>query len=290
METEIKLDSLTADQLLQLEQSLKARKKADKQQRYNEIVIYKDLVKHTVVDQIGYLQEINSMLSLAKVNVFNNFITIIQMKHELYGIKSGQQSHTFTDDHGNSIKLGYRILDRYDDTVDEGIAFINKYIDSKAVDDNTAELVKKLYKLLKKDVKGNLKPSRVIELQNIADEDDDENLKRGVEIIRKSYKPVRSVMFIEAETNDELGKKQNVDLSISSADFPEGSNVDFSLFDTLKKEDEINSSKIHLCESCQKLVDFPACIPKDVEFGDGKGKDNIIKCADYKPVTTNSHG
>lgn len=286
MTKKVDLSKLSQEELDSLEQELEARKRAKINLRESEITNYKELVKRTVGEQVISLQKISTMLSQSKADIFNTFITIIQMKHELFKVKNGQQSHTFSDDNGNQIKIGYRILDRYDDTLDEGIAFIHKYIESKAVDVKTSELVKKLYRLLKKDAKGNLKPSRVIELQNMAEEEDDENLKRGVEIIRKSYKPERSTMFIESETLNNAGKKQSIPLSITSADFPEGANVDFDLFDCIEKKTEIN-----LCESCKKLEDFPACLPdeENVVFGTGKSNDNIIKCSDYKPVTNNEH-
>lgn len=38
-------------------------------------------------------------------------------------------------------------------------------------------------------------------------------------------------------------------------------------------------TKIHLCDSC--LNSFPECSPKIIEFGEGKGNDNIVKCSDY---------
>lgn len=35
-------------------------------------------------------------------------------------------------------------------------------------------------------------------------------------------------------------------------------------------------NKIHLCDSC--VYNFPNCNAENIEFGNGKGTDNIIKC------------
>ncbi len=224
------LDTLTKEELDQLEQRLTAKKQAEKERREAEVSNYKELAKRTVTEHMIALQEVNSMLAMAKAQTFGSFTTLIDMKHELFGVKSGQQGHSFSDDNGNTITVGYRVIERFDDTLDMGIALVNKYLDSLSTDEKSARLVKIINRLLKKDAKGNLRASRVVELQNMAEEINDETLTRGVEIIRKSYKPVRSAIFVEAETTDKQGKKQSVALSITSVDFPEGFEPNFEVF------------------------------------------------------------
>ncbi len=226
----IELENLTSEQLAALEQQIAAKKRAEKERIERETENYKDLVKKTVGEQIIVLQDVNNILSLAKEQVFGSFLTLISMKQTLYGVKSGQQGHSFSDDAGNTITLGYRVIDQYDDTVNEGVTMVNEYIASLASNEETGFLVETIQKLLKKDAKGNLKPNRVIELQNLADKRKDEKLSQGVRIIRESYKPVRSAFFIEAETTNTDGTKRSIALSITSADFPEGSNLDFTVF------------------------------------------------------------
>ncbi len=43
------------------------------------------------------------------------------------------------------------------------------------------------------------------------------------------------------------------------------------------------NSKVHLCDSCTKRKDYPVCCPPGtaLEFGNGKGNDNIIQCGKY---------
>ena len=50
---------------------------------------------------------------------------------------------------------------------------------------------------------------------------------------------------------------------------------------------DLESTKIHLCDNCQKAVHFPACLPDDmddVDFGNANGLDNVIKCTEYESI------
>jgi len=216
----INLEDLSPAQFESLKLQVAAKEKEKIEKHENEVLTYKGLVKEAVADQIKALQIISDTLSLAKKNTFETFVTLIGMKQKLFGVKEGQQSYSFSDDDGNCITLGYRVLDFYDDTLDAGIDLVRKYMDSLAVDKRSAQLVGYINQLLKKDIKGNLKPNRVIELQNMAEQEKDEQLMRGVDIIRKSYKPKKSVLYIEASTLSTTGQKLKVPLSISSVDFP----------------------------------------------------------------------
>ncbi|MBV5327223.1 MAG: DUF3164 family protein [Chlorobium sp.] len=229
---QIDLDTLTPAQLDELRSQLAEKEKADKERIRKERESYKGIVTQTVKEQFLKLQNLSSELSLVKADIFGQFASIIELKNELYGTKSGQQSHTFTDDDGRSISIGYRQIESFDDTLDMGIAKVREYIDSLAVDENSARIVDLVNKLLKKDAKGNLKASRVLDLQNFADKVQNPLLIEGVNIIREAYKPTRSSIFIEAESRDVAGTgaAMPVPLSITSVDFPEGTNIRMEVF------------------------------------------------------------
>ena len=220
------LSKLTPEEKQALLAQLAAEQEADKQRIKKERDNYRDLVNKTVADNIVKLQKISSLLSDTKADVFNSFSALLGLKKELYGYKDGQQSHSFTDEDGRSIEIGCRVIDRWDDTVEAGISKVNTYIESLATNEETAQLVRIIQNLLRKDAKGNLKANRVLELQKLADEIKDPTDREGVEIIRQSYKPVRSAWFIEARVADNVGKSVGVPLSITSVDFPEGVTID----------------------------------------------------------------
>lgn len=213
------LSNLTYDEL---QAELKRREEA----KTNNREAYKQLVKEIVPKAIFKLATASEILSNAKTEAFKFFEDILELKASAYGIKEGQQTHTFSDEN-SEITIGYRINDGWDDTVNSGIAKVEKYISSLSNSPETAALVKMVFNLLKKDAKGNLKGSRVLELQKLTKEFNNAEFTDGVGIIAESYKPVRSVWFIEASLIDHNGTKTSIPLSISSVDFSEGYNFNF---------------------------------------------------------------
>ena len=186
---------------------------------------YKELVDECIPQIIGKLQEYSEQMSEVKYRTFEALKILLDTKNEVYDVKGEQQSHTFTDKNGNTITYGFRVIDSWDDTVNAGIEKVRDFISSLAKDEDSAKLVNVINRLLKKDAKGNLKASRVLELTKLAQEFNNAQFTDAVGIIAKAYRPQRSAYFIEANTLDEQGKKCNIPLSLSSADFPPGIDV-----------------------------------------------------------------
>jgi hypothetical protein len=188
---------------------------------------YKELVEQTVPKAVFKLCAASEILSNAKTEAFKFFEDVLKLKAEVYGIKEKQMSHTFSDNK-SEITIGYRINDGWDDTVNAGVAKVEKFISSLAKDKETAALVSIVFNLLKKDAKGNLKGSRVLELQKLTKDFNDEEFTDGVNIIADSYKPVKSVWFIEAALINEDGSKTSIPLSMSSVEFSQGYTFNFN--------------------------------------------------------------
>lgn len=225
---QITLDKLTPEQRAELLAEVKAAEKKKEEQRKAEKKVYKEIAAGLVDDIVGELQRVSDALSLQKRTVFQEFESVISMKQELYGVKTGQQSFTFSNEENTArISIGYRVLDRYDDTANEGIAIVREYLDSLVSDAKSRKLMNFINDLLKRDKNGNLKASRVLDLKKVADDEDSEELKRGVDIIIAAYKPEKSAYYVEAEVRTAHNQWKSVPLSISSADFPVGFEVKF---------------------------------------------------------------
>lgn len=205
----------------ELQEELKRRNEAKLQDR----VTYKKMVNEYLPHLMDDIKECSKLLSVLKLSIFEHSKTLLDFKNNAYNVKDDQQSHTFSDDKGNTITYGFRVLDNWDDTVTAGIDKVKEFITSLAKDEATGKLVHAVNQLLKKDAKGNLKASRVLELTKLAEEWNDETFTDAVNIIRQSYKPMRSAFYIEASVTDAQGKKVSVPLSITSVDFPEGTDV-----------------------------------------------------------------
>lgn len=207
-------------------EDLKAGLKTAEEQKAEDRKAYKETVNETVPTLIKTLQTVSIALQNVKLDVFQSLRYLLDMKAEAFDIKQGQQSHSFSDENGNGISYGFRVNDGWDDTVNAGIDKINNYLQSLAKDENSAKAVAAINKLLKKDAKGNLKSSRVLELRAMADEFNNAVFTDGVDIIQKAFKPVRSSFFIEAWTTDAGGRKHSVPLSITSVEFPVGTVIE----------------------------------------------------------------
>lgn len=206
----------------QLKEAL-ARKEA---QSTEDRQAYKDLVVQTVPKALFELLIASEVLSKAKTEAFRYFENVLLLKSEVYGLKEKQMSHTFSYEKGE-ITIGFRVNDGWDDTVNTGIAKVENYISSLAKDEATGSLVKMVFNLLKKDSKGNLKGSRVLELQKLTKDFNDAEFTDGVDIISKAYKPKKSVWFCEASVINDDGSKTPVPLSLSAVDFTAGYKFNF---------------------------------------------------------------
>jgi len=223
-ETLINPTELTEQQLLDLLQTKQKKTEQDRQ-------AYKDLVGTTVPPAVLRLMNVSAMLVEAKKQTFDYFSEILELKASVYSAdkkarKNKQQSHTFSTEK-YSITIGYRVNDGWDDTVSEGEQKVNVFIESLAKDEDSAKLVQTIFKLLKKDQKGNLRASRVLELQQLAEKFNNAEFTDGVKTIRDAYRPVRTCWFIEACFINDNNEKVSIPLSISSVDFPEGFEFDF---------------------------------------------------------------
>ncbi len=220
----LKLADLSPEQKKQLLKEAKQEAHQEKEAQQENRKAYKQLVGEVVPKFFDTLITQSQALARTKLEIFQGLKDLIELKKEAYGVKANQQSHSLTSDNGRqTIKIGYRVNDGWDDTMHAGIDKVNQFLGSLATNDDTRKLVKTINRLLQKDANGNLKSNRVLELEKIAEDYHSDLLNDGIDIIRKSWSPLKSCYFIDAMILDGTGKKQNVPLSITSVDFPKGS-------------------------------------------------------------------
>ena len=191
-------------------------RKAAEAKRKSDREAYTALVDETIAAVMPELTNISETIAQKKTAAAEAFRGALEMKAELFGVKDDQQSHTFTNSEGTMrITIGHYMLDNYRDTVNEGIAMVKTYIESQARDDASRALVKAILRLLSRDEAGNLKASRVLQLQKMAEETGDERFIEGVRIIQESYQPTPSKDYIRAAVRDESGAWVAVPLSMT---------------------------------------------------------------------------
>lgn len=214
----IDLANLSPEQFASLEKQFKAKVKAEEEKKREDREAYKQLVDESVKSVFDALSVVARDLQAKKNAVMEQMQKVIEIKDELYGVKDGQATHTFTTSDGKlSICVGYRTINDYDATLGNGIAKIKEYIASLAIDEKTGELVEMIESLLRTDKNGNMKPSRVLELSKLAVKIDNREFREGVAIIQQAYTPKKSSSFVSAWENTETGKRY-LPLSMTNAD------------------------------------------------------------------------
>ncbi len=179
---------------------------------------YKQLVEDSINEAFPRLWAISESLKAEKQEILDLFKTAIEMKVGIFGIKSEQMSHTFSNLEGTRrITVGKYVTDGYADTVNEGISMVTEALQNLGKDDNSRSLVKAVLKLLSKDSKGTLKASRVLQLRRMADESGIQRFIDGVTIIEESYQPVESKLFIRCESRQDEGSWEQMPLGMTEA-------------------------------------------------------------------------
>jgi hypothetical protein len=213
------LQNLSEAQVAALMEELKAKEAAQKERVKVEREAYKDMVSEAVNAVFGGLEETSAHLARQKTSVYEAFSDALTLKAELFSVNMDKQrSHTFVNAEGTRrITLGSYETDAYDDTVEAGIAKVKAYIGSLAKDKDSRLLVDAILKLLARDQQGNLKASRVVQLQKMAEQSSSEEFIDGVRIIRDAYRPERSKTYIRAERKNDMGAWVSVPLGMTEA-------------------------------------------------------------------------
>lgn len=213
--SEIKMtqEELKEFQEFQAEKKKRAAEELRRQQREE----YANMVDDEVAKAVNKLSLLSEKIKEVKQEVYSDFNTILEMKREVIGVKNGGQlSHTFTtSDSQFRLILGVNTIDDYRDTVEDGVAMVKGYIETLATDDKTKQLVGAVLRLLSRDGRGNIKPSRVLQLRKMAEEVGDASFIEGVKIIEESYQPTESKTYIRAEVKDKNGGWKIIPLSVT---------------------------------------------------------------------------
>ena len=208
---------MTEEERKEFEAYKQQKEEAEKKARIEkEREDYKKTVSELVEELFPKVQQVSKNIGELKKSVYDTFMTVIDIKKDLYNVKEGQNWHTFINqDMTKRITIGRNITIGYDDTVNEGIQKVKEFITSLAGDDEkTQMLVSTVLRLLSKDKKGNLKPEKVLELEKLAEDYNNEEFSEGVKIIRDAYKPQYTKQFVKAEYKDERGEWKVIPMNI----------------------------------------------------------------------------
>lgn len=220
MDNKMATVQMTAEEAAQYE-AFKAEqeKKAAAERAKKDRETYVQLVDEEIEQAIPMLLELSGDIRTVKGTVIDNFRQILDMKAGvLKRTKDGQKSHTFTNSDGNKrITIGRCVVDGWRDTVEDGIAIVKESVIGLIKDDETKALVNQIMRLIARDQAGNLKANKVLQLDKLATELNNDRLNEGIAIIKEAHIPNFSKTYIRAEYQDENGMWRYIPLGMTEA-------------------------------------------------------------------------
>lgn len=213
------VSNLTKAQRLELKAQLEAEERAEEANLQRERQSYNAMRDEFVTRTFQSLKQLSGCMQEQKQTIFEESAELDTMQQRLFKVKLDRKSRTLTHSDGHiSIKVGNRLNDGWDDSVEIGIEKVREYLATLATDEKSARLVNAITSLLAKDQKGTLKANKVLELEKMANESQDATFLEGLRIIKEAYRPVPTCQFVEVKYKDENDVERSLPLSMSAMD------------------------------------------------------------------------
>lgn len=205
---------------------------------------YRSIADKMVEKYFNLLAVLSTQMQDIKSYCLEEFREVIKTKIDMFGLKSdSQRSHTFTHSDGTMrLTIGVRTTDGYHDTAADGELIIREELEKLGDDDKSRSLIKTILRLLAKDNKGSLKPAKVIELRQLAEELKNDRILEGVKVIEEAYIPSVSKMYIKIEERKEDGGWLVIPLSVTEVqERTDAESAILGIAPKNKEEDESNT-------------------------------------------------
>lgn len=196
---------------------LEAEERAEEANLQRERQSYNDMRDEFVTRTFQSLKQLSNCMQEQKKIIFEESAELDTLQQRFFKVKMDRKSRTLTHSDGHiSIKVGNRLNDGWDDSVEIGIEKVREYLATLATDEKSARLVNAITSLLAKDQKGTLKANKVLELEKMANESQDATFLEGLRIIKEAYRPIPTCQFVEVKYKDENDVERSLPLSMSA--------------------------------------------------------------------------
>jgi len=216
----IDVNSLSASEMKTLSAAISARDKIEKNKRTEEIKCLKGMQDDLCYLWLDKLVSFNAAQAAVVDSIFKDAAPLIALKSELYDIKDNQGSHTFTARDGSgSITVGHNMIIGFDGTSDIGVDKIQMYLSSLSKDDVNRDKIEKILNvLMKRNKKGELNPTRIVDLSNLKSDIDDDLFSEGVDIVVAAQFKTRTSSYVEGWSRviDKNGKEIKIQFRITA--------------------------------------------------------------------------
>ncbi|WP_281322171.1 DUF3164 family protein [Flavobacterium aestivum] len=202
----------------ELEAELKVARESERIEKEGQRIAYESLKAETVIQLVSKADRINLMLAGFKKDSFNNMQTIYSLLQE-YSSRHADGKGNFRIEHEN-MRVNYKRQGKatFDERSHQAEKHIIDFVNSKFSDDpDTRDLIMSLLERKKDELDIQL----VQKLYAMENRFDDNNWKRGIELLKESYHYSHSKDYITFEKRDENGQWNLINLQFSNIKYHE---------------------------------------------------------------------
>lgn len=216
--TKIDLNALSADQLKELEDQLKAKQKKELEQKQKDLETLETLESDAIIELFNKAKPLSNTIIEFKRDFLEALEPLIQMKITLGKAASDQEQYTFNSkDKKVRGVIRYNKTTRYDDGIQAAISYAKEWLQEQVNDDKAKRLVGLIDGLLSKDNKGNYSPANLLKFVKEAEEINEPLILQAAEAIKKSiYEDMTSISVL-FDYKDESGVERRLPLSATKA-------------------------------------------------------------------------
>lgn len=213
MDTESQKVDLSQMSDAEFEAEMKRRNLARVEQQEKLKKDYEDLKKETVMSLCADAIFLNEKLKCFKTKAFSDMQTVYEILKE-YSNRHKDGKGNFQLEHGN-FRVSYKRQGKphFDERSHQAEKHIIDFVNTKFENDvDTKDLVMSLLERKK----GELDINLVQKLYAMENRFQDENWKRGIELLKESYSYSHSKDYIGFETKNDKGEWQTINLQFSN--------------------------------------------------------------------------
>ncbi|MPT33785.1 MAG: DUF3164 family protein [Flavobacterium sp.] len=197
----------------QLEAELKEARESERIEKLNHKKVYEDLKAETVLRLVAKAYRLSLMLAGFKKDAFDDMQTVYAILQE-YSSRHADGKGNFRIEH-EGMRVTYKRQGKatFDERSHQAEKHIIDFVNSKFADDqDTRDLIMSLLERKK----GELDIHLVQKLYAMENRFNDNNWKRGIELLKESYQYSHSKDYINFEKRDENGQWQTINLQFSN--------------------------------------------------------------------------
>ena len=207
------LKAPATETIAELEKKLADLKQKEAESKRKQKEAYEELKEKTILSLCTEALQLNSQLSAFKSKAFSDMLTMYDMLKD-YSSRHADGKGNFRLEHGD-FRVTYKRQGKptFDERSHQAEKHIIDFVNSKYKHDKDT---RDLFMSLLERKNGELDINQVQKLYAMEDRFNDDNWKRGIELLKESYSFSHSKDYIGFERKDDRGEWKSINLQFSN--------------------------------------------------------------------------